>query len=133
VNHDQALALSEKAMVLAKRIDHPLTLANVLLHVAIHRIERREPDRALALGEELVELAAPLGFLVCAGAGRFFCGCARADAGNLEAGIAEMETRSPSWRKYPSGSEHPASSCCSPNGSGGSAATTTRSPSSRSA
>lgn len=90
-HHDQALALSEKAEGLAKRIDHPLTLANVLLHVAIHRIERREPDRALALGEALVELADPLGFPMYAAVGRFFCGCARADAGNLDAGIAEME------------------------------------------
>jgi len=90
-HHDQALALSEKAVDLAKRIDHPLTLANVLLHVAVHHIERREPDRALALGEELVELADPLGFPMFAGAGRFFCGLARADAGNLATGIAEME------------------------------------------
>jgi predicted ATPase len=90
-HHDRALALSDKAVGLAKRIDHPLTLANVLSHVAIHHIERREPDRGLALGEELVDLAEPLGFPMFAGAGRFFCGCARADAGDLEAGIAEME------------------------------------------
>jgi predicted ATPase len=90
-HHDRALALSDKAVGLARRIDHPLTLANVLLHVTIHHIERREPDRALALGEELVDLADPLGFPMYAAAGRFLRGCARADAGNLEAGIAEME------------------------------------------
>lgn len=90
-HHDRALALSEQAMALARRLDHPLTLANVLLHVAIHRVERREPDRALALAEELVELAAPLGFPMFEGAGRFLRGCARADAGDLETGIAEME------------------------------------------
>jgi tetratricopeptide (TPR) repeat protein len=90
-HHDRALALSDKAVGLAKRIDHPLTLANVLSHVAIHHIERREPDRGLALGEELVDLAEPLGFPMFAGAGRFFCGLARADAGNLATGIAEME------------------------------------------
>lgn len=90
-HHDRALALSDKAVELAKRIDHPLTLANVLLHVGIHHIERREPDRALARGEELAGLAEPLGFPLFAGAGRFIRACARADAGNLEAGIAEME------------------------------------------
>jgi class 3 adenylate cyclase/predicted ATPase len=90
-HHDRALDLSNKAVDLAKRIDHPLTLANVLLHVAIHHIERREPDRALAIGEQLVALAEPLGFPLFAGAGRFIRGCARADAGNLEAGIAAME------------------------------------------
>ena len=90
-NHDRALLLSEQAVDLARRLDHPLTLANVLLHVAIHQVERREPDRALAFSEELVELAAPLGFPMFEGAGRFLRGCARADAGDLEAGIAEME------------------------------------------
>jgi len=90
-HHDRALALSEQAVGLARRLDHPLTLANVLLHVAIHHVERREPDRALAYGEELVQLAAPLGFPMFEGAGRFLCGCARADAGRLETGIAEME------------------------------------------
>ena len=90
-HHDRALALSEQAVDLARHLDHPLTLANVLLHVAIHHLERREPDRALALGEELVELAAPLGFPMFAGVGRFLRGCARADAGDLETGIAEME------------------------------------------
>jgi predicted ATPase len=66
-------------------------LANVLLHVGIHHIERREPDRALAFGDELVGLAEPLGFPLYAATGKFFRGCARADAGNLEKGIAEME------------------------------------------
>ena len=90
-HHDRALALSAKAVALAKRIDHPLTLANVLLHVTIHHIERREPDRALALGEELVNLADPLGFPMYAAVGRFFRGCACADLGKLATGIAEME------------------------------------------
>lgn len=89
--HDRALALSEQAVRLARSLDHPLTLANVLLHVAIHHVERREPDRALAFCEELVRLAAPLGFPMFEGAGKFLRGCARADAGDLDAGIAEME------------------------------------------
>ncbi|MFN2427932.1 MAG: AAA family ATPase [Candidatus Binatia bacterium] len=90
-HHDRALALSDAAVGLARNLDHPLTLANVLLHVAIHHLERREPDRALPLSEELVELAAPLGFPMFEGVGRFLRGCARADAGDLEKGIAEME------------------------------------------
>ena len=90
-HHDRALALSEQAVRLARSLDHPLTLANVLLHVAIHHVERREPDRALAFADELVQLAAPLGFPMFEGAGRFLRGSARADAGDLDAGIAEME------------------------------------------
>ncbi len=90
-HHDQALRWSEKAVALAKRVEHPLSLANVLLHVAIHHLERREPDRALALAEELVGLAEPLGFPMFVGAGRFFRGCARFDSGEGETGIAEMQ------------------------------------------
>lgn len=91
-HHDQALRWSERAIALAKRVEHPLSLANVLLHVAVHHVERREPDRALALGEELVGLAEPLGFPMFVGAGRFFCGCARFDSGERESGIGEMQT-----------------------------------------
>jgi tetratricopeptide (TPR) repeat protein len=89
--HDRALAWSEKAIALAKRVDHPLTLANVLLHAAILHIERREPDRAFARSAELIAVAEPLGFPMFAGAGRFFRACARADSGESTEGIAAME------------------------------------------
>lgn len=77
--------------MLAQRVDHRLTLSTVLLHVAVHHTERREPDRVLALSRELMALAEPLGFPMFAGAGRFFHGCARADSGEIEQGIAAME------------------------------------------
>jgi predicted ATPase len=90
-HHDRALALSEKAVALAKRVEHPLTLANVLSHAAILHTERREPDRALERSGELVGLAAPLGFPLFVGIGKFLRGCARADSGEGETGIVEMQ------------------------------------------
>jgi tetratricopeptide (TPR) repeat protein len=90
-NHDRARAMTEKAVALAKRVEHPLSLANVLLHAAIHYVERREPDRALALSSELVALAEPHGFPLFVGTGRFLRGCAWADSGDDTAGIVEME------------------------------------------
>jgi len=90
-NHDRALEMTEKAIALAKRVEHPLSLANVLLHAAVHYVERREPERALALSSELTALAEAHGFPMFVGAGRFFRGCAWADFGDCAAGIAEME------------------------------------------
>ncbi len=90
-HHDRALALSEEAVALARRVAHPLSLANVLSHDAIVHIERREPDRTLDRSEELVDLAERLGFPLFVGIGRFLRGCARADSGNGEEGIAEMQ------------------------------------------
>ncbi|MBY0274232.1 AAA family ATPase [Candidatus Binatia bacterium] len=90
-NHDRAREWSDEAVALARRVDHPLTLANVLLHAAILHIERREPERALVLSAELIAVAEPLGFPMFAGAGRFFRGCARADSGEGAEGIAAME------------------------------------------
>ncbi|HZR79615.1 MAG TPA: AAA family ATPase [Candidatus Binatia bacterium] len=90
-HHDRALAMSEKSVALARRVDHPLTLANILLHVSVHHNDRREPDRVLELSGELIGLAEPLGFPMFVGAGKFFRGCARADSGEIAKGIAEME------------------------------------------
>jgi len=90
-NHDRARAMTEKAVALAKRVEHPLSLANVLLHATIHFLERREPERALPLSDELVVLAEAHGFPMFVGAGRFLSGCAWADSGDGTAGIAEME------------------------------------------
>jgi len=90
-HHDRARAMTEKAIALAKRAEHPLSLANVLLHAAVHYLERRDAERALALSSELIALAEPHGFPMFVGAGRFFRGCAWADSGDDAAGIAEME------------------------------------------
>lgn len=90
-NHDRALAWSDQAVALARRVDHPLTLANVLLHAAILHIERREPAVAFERSAELIAVAAPLGFPMFAGAGRFFRACALADSGEGADAIAAME------------------------------------------
>jgi predicted ATPase len=88
---DRALALSEKAVALAKRVEHPLSLAHALLYAGIVHRQRGEFDRTRERAEEVVGLAERLGFPYYLGAGRFLRGFARVESGKGEAGLAEMQ------------------------------------------
>ncbi len=89
---DRALEWSERATALARRLDHPLTLANVLFEAAIIRYERRELDAMQATLDELIRLAEELGFPFWLGGAMLFQGAGRVEAGQLEEGIAEMQS-----------------------------------------
>jgi tetratricopeptide (TPR) repeat protein len=88
---DRALALSEAAVALAKRVEHPLSLAHALFFAAIVHLLRGERDRARARAEEVVVLADQLGFPFYLGLGRCLRGWARVESGEGEAGLAEMQ------------------------------------------
>ncbi len=88
---DQALALSEAAVALAKRVEHPVTLANALFQAGVIHYQHGELDRMGERIGELLALAEQLGFPFWLGAGRIFRGVARVESGEGEAGIAEMQ------------------------------------------
>ena len=88
---DRALALSEEAVALAKRVEHPLSLADALFLAGFVHVERGEIDRVRERAEEVVVLAERLGFPFYLGLGRFLRGFARVESGEGEAGIAEMQ------------------------------------------
>jgi tetratricopeptide (TPR) repeat protein len=88
---DRALALCEEAVALAKRVDHPFSLANALFFLAFCHVHRGELDRARERAEEVVVLADRLGFPFYLGLGRFNRAFARVESGKGEAGIAEMQ------------------------------------------
>jgi predicted ATPase len=88
---DRAQAESEEAVALAKRVEHPLSLADALLFAGGVHSERREFDRMRERAEEVVGLAEQLGFPLYLGGGRFFRGFTRVESGEGEAGIAEMQ------------------------------------------
>ncbi|HME70904.1 MAG TPA: adenylate/guanylate cyclase domain-containing protein [Myxococcota bacterium] len=88
---DRALAVSEAAVALAKRVKHPLSLAHALADAAIVHFQRGELDRMRERAEELVGLAEELGLPFYLGGGRVFRGLARVKSGEGEAGIAEMQ------------------------------------------
>ena len=87
---DRGLAASAAAVALAKRVEHPVSLANALSQAGVVHFERGEVDRMRERAEELVDLAERLGFPSSLGYGRFLRGFARVDLGEGEAGIAEM-------------------------------------------
>ena len=88
---DRALALSEEAVALAKRVEHPVSLADALLFAGSVHFERGELDRGRERAGELAGLAEQLGFPLYLGVGRFYRGFARVESGEGEAGIAEMQ------------------------------------------
>jgi len=90
---DRALAVSEAAVALAKRVEHPLplSLAGALFQAAVVQFERGELDRMRERAEEVVGLAEKLGFPLYLGTGRFLRGGARVESGEGEAGLAEMQ------------------------------------------
>ena len=90
-NPDRALALSEAAVALAKRVEHPLSLATALFWSGVVHLQRGEIDRTRERAEELIALSEQLGFPLYVGMGRFLRGWARVESGKAEVGIAEMQ------------------------------------------
>jgi predicted ATPase/class 3 adenylate cyclase len=88
---DRALAMSEQAIALARRVDHPPTLALALFQAGVVCYERRELDRLATRIDELVPLAERVGLPFWLGGGQFFRGVLRAEAGQGDAGLAEMQ------------------------------------------
>ena len=88
---DRALALSEQGVALARRLDHPLSLALTLFQNGLVHFERGELDRMAERIGELVRLAEELGFPFWLGVGSFFRGIARVESGAGEAGVAQMQ------------------------------------------
>ena len=88
---DRALAVSEAAVALAKRVEHPLSLAHALFVAGIVHLQRGEVDRTRKRAEEVVGLAEELGFPFYLGIGRVLLGWARVESGEVEAGIVELQ------------------------------------------
>jgi predicted ATPase len=88
---DRALALSDEAVALAERVEHPLSLADALFFAASVRFERGELDWTRRHAEEIADLAEQLGFPWYLAVGRLFRGFAWVGLGEGEAGIGEMQ------------------------------------------
>jgi len=88
---DRALAVSEAALALAKRVEHRFGLAEALFFAGLVHFQRGELDRMRERAEEMGGLAEQLGFPLYLGAGRFVRGWARVESGEGEAGLAEMQ------------------------------------------
>ena len=78
-------------MALARRVEHPVSLAHALFYAGVVHFQRGELDSTRERAEELACLAERLGFPFYLGLGRFLRGFARVDSGEGEAGLAEMQ------------------------------------------
>jgi predicted ATPase len=88
---DRALALSEAAVTLGKRVEHPLSLADALFWGGVVHVERGEFDRTRERNGEVLRLAEQLGFPSYLGWGMFLRGWARVESGEDAPGFAEMQ------------------------------------------
>jgi len=80
---DRGLAMSDAAVALAKRVEHPISLALALFDAAVFHAERGELDRTRQHTEELATLAAQFGFPLYKGAARFLRGLALVEVGEV--------------------------------------------------
>ena len=83
--------MSDVAVKLARRADHPFSLAQTLYGKAVVHFERGEFDRAREAAEEVTVLADRLEFPAPLAWGSSVCAWVRVESGEGEAGIAEMQ------------------------------------------
>ncbi|MEN8181687.1 MAG: AAA family ATPase [Myxococcota bacterium] len=88
---DRAVAMSQQAVALARRLEHPMSLASALFWEGTVRYLRREAAITTELAEEIIAIAEERGFPLYLSLGRCLRGWARAEAGEGEAGLAEIE------------------------------------------
>jgi predicted ATPase len=85
---DQALACSRKALALARELQHPFSLARALEFTGVVHIFRREPSAAQELAEATIALATEQALPFWLAGGTMVRGCALAEQGQEEEGIA---------------------------------------------
>jgi class 3 adenylate cyclase/predicted ATPase len=90
-HHDQARNASEAAVILAKRVGHPISLAVALFQSCIVHFERGELFRTVERTGEVINLCKRLGFPLYLARGGFLRGLARVESGEREPGFAEMQ------------------------------------------
>ena len=88
---EEATKLAEEALRRAHESSHLFSLGHALSVCGWMSRYRREPQMGLSYAEETIALAEEHGFAEWLPWGRFHRGCAQAELGQVEEGIAEME------------------------------------------
>lgn len=104
---DQAMELGNKALVLARDLGHPTSLAHTQFSVAILRQFRGEAAETLALAEELQKIATDQGLVYYLSGALALRGWALVELGDCEEGLVQLRqaferggaTRA-HWRSY---------------------------------
>ncbi|MCZ6714500.1 MAG: hypothetical protein O7B29_11195, partial [Deltaproteobacteria bacterium] len=88
---DRALTSGQEGVAMAKRVEHPDSLAFALCWLTFVHWMRREPTLTQERAEEAIALAERLGFPMYEGLGRALRGWARSHTGEGEHGVAEIQ------------------------------------------
>jgi predicted ATPase len=88
---DRGLATSEEAVALARRVEHPLSLAMALAFAAYTHFVRWDPGLTQARADEAIALAEKLGFPFPLATARATRGWARAVAQGDDEAVAEIQ------------------------------------------
>src|SRR5262249_41519133 len=88
---DRALEVNRQAVEYARMLEHPISLAFVLTNAAVLRVLRRESDACRAQAETALAYATEQGIAYWVPYGMFLRGWARAEQGELEQGITDLE------------------------------------------
>ncbi|MEO8604645.1 MAG: AAA family ATPase [bacterium] len=88
---DRALAVSEAAVVLARQVRHPLSLAQALFLAGFTHFTRGDLTRTRERVDEVVALAGELGFPLYLAVGTFLRGRVRIESDDCDVGLAEMQ------------------------------------------
>jgi tetratricopeptide (TPR) repeat protein len=87
---DRALAWSEETIALAARANNPLRSAHALTTAMVLHYLRRDPASTRDRANELIGLSKELGLRLQLVSAKHYRGWARAESGDVEAGIAEI-------------------------------------------
>jgi class 3 adenylate cyclase/tetratricopeptide (TPR) repeat protein len=88
---DQALERSQRALTLARKVAHPLTLALILRRLAQFHLVRRVGEASLSCADESLRLATEHGFEQMSAAGLVCRGCALIELNRAEEGTVQLE------------------------------------------
>jgi len=85
-----ALRTSDQAIALARRVNHPLSMAFALAFTGWHRMFCREHDEAVALGKEIIEFCGLQTILIFLAHGHMLVAWEACESNNFEAGMPGM-------------------------------------------
>jgi predicted ATPase len=85
---DRALERSNEAVILAKRLDHPYSLAYALFHKGMLHLWRREASAAQKCAQAVLDIAGVHTFKIWSVSGTCLNGAALAGMGQIESGLA---------------------------------------------
>ena len=89
---DRAAERAERAVEIARQLNHPFTLAYALFHVGFFDLWRREPDLARERARGAVEVAEEQDYPIWRALGTMLEGAALATLGRVDEGIARVDS-----------------------------------------